>query len=211
MSSSRQIDIQALLEEVLSIVKPLADKSENVIKLICPADVGIFRSDQTKVKQCLLNLMSNANKFTSKGTLTLAVAREGGSQVCFRVSDTGIGMTQEQLGRLFQAFSQADASTTKRFGGTGLGLAITKHFCTMLGGDVTVESTPGKGTTFIIRLPDQGVAATTVEAPAPRLRRLMGVRPCWWWTMIHRCVVCSPRPSKKRAIASYRPAMASRR
>ena len=109
-----------------------------------------FRSDQTKVKQCLLNLMSNANKFTSKGTLTLTVAREGDARVCFRVSDTGIGMTEEQLGRLFQAFSQADASTTKRFGGTGLGLAITKHFCTMLGGDVTVESTPGKGSTFII-------------------------------------------------------------
>ena len=161
------INIQAMVTEVLSIVRPLADKSENVVEVVCPADIGSFRSDQTKVKQCLLNLMSNANKFTEKGTLTLAAAREGGSQVCFRVSDTGIGMTQEQLGRLFEAFSQADASTTKRFGGTGLGLAITKRFCTMLGGDVTVESTPGKGTTFIIRLPDQGVAATTVEAPAP--------------------------------------------
>jgi len=161
------IDIQAMVTEVLSIVRPLADKSENVVEVVCPADIGSFRSDQTKVKQCLLNLMSNANKFTDKGTLTLAVAHEGGSQVCFRVSDTGVGMTQEQLGRLFEAFSQADASTTKRFGGTGLGLAITKRFCTMLGGDVTVESTPGKGTTFIIRLPDQGVAATAVEAPAP--------------------------------------------
>ena len=162
------VDIQALLKEVLSIVKPLADKSENVVEVICPADVGSFRSDQTKIKQCLLNLMSNANKFTSKGTLTLSVEREATSQICFRVSDTGIGMTAEQLGRLFQAFSQADASTTKRFGGTGLGLAITKHFCTMLGGDVTVESTPGKGTTFIIRLPDQGVVApAAVELPAP--------------------------------------------
>jgi signal transduction histidine kinase/CheY-like chemotaxis protein len=161
------VDIQALLKEVLSIVKPLTDKNENVIEVICPADIGSFRSDQTKVKQCLLNLMSNASKFTSKGTLTLTVARDGGSQVRFGVSDTGVGMTQEQLGRLFQAFSQADASTTKRFGGTGLGLAITKHFCTMLGGDVTVESTPGKGTTFIIRLPDQGVAPAAVEQPAP--------------------------------------------
>ena len=161
------IDIQALVKEVLSIVKPLADKSENVIEVICPADIGSFRSDQTKVKQCLLNLLSNANKFTSKGTLTLTVAREGGSRVCFRVSDTGVGMTKEQLGRLFQAFSQADASTTKRFGGTGLGLAITKHFCTMLGGDVTVESTPGKGSTFTIRLPDQGVAPAAAESPAP--------------------------------------------
>jgi signal transduction histidine kinase/DNA-binding response OmpR family regulator/HAMP domain-containing protein len=161
------VDIQALLKEVLSIVKPLTDKSENAIEVICPADIGSFRSDQTKVKQCLLNLLSNANKFTSKGTLTLTVAREAGSQVRFGVSDTGVGMTEEQLDRLFQAFSQADASTTKRFGGTGLGLAITKHFCTMLGGDVTVESTPGKGSTFTIRLPDKDVAPAAVELPAP--------------------------------------------
>jgi signal transduction histidine kinase len=160
------VDIQALIKEVLSIVKPLADKSGNAIEVICPADIGSFRSDQTKIKQCLLNLMSNANKFMSKGTLTLTVAREDNTRVCFRVSDTGVGMTEEQLGRLFQAFSQADVSTTKRFGGTGLGLAITKHFCTMLGGDVTVESTPGKGSTFIIRLPDQGVVApAAVELP----------------------------------------------
>jgi PAS domain S-box-containing protein len=168
------VDMQALIKEVLSIVKPLADKSGNVIGVICPTDIGSFRSDQTKVKQCLLNLMSNANKFTSKGTLNLTVAREGGSQVRFRVSDTGVGMTQEQLGRLFQAFSQADASTTKRFGGTGLGLAITKHFCTMLGGDVTVESTPGKGSTFIIRLPDQGVASAAVEPSAPAVKAADG-------------------------------------
>ena len=160
------VDIQALIKEVLSIVKPLADKSENVIKVICPTDIGSFRSDQTKVKQCLLNLMSNANKFTNKGTLTLTVAREDNSQVCFRVSDTGIGMTEEQLGRLFQAFGQADALTTKQFGGTGLGLAITKRFCTILGGDVMVESTLGTGSTFIIRLPDQGAAPAAVELPA---------------------------------------------
>jgi signal transduction histidine kinase/CheY-like chemotaxis protein len=160
------VDIQAVLKEVVSIIKPLADKSENVIEVICPADIGSFRSDQTKVKQCLLNLLSNANKFTSKGTLTLTVAREGNSRVCLRVSDSGVGMTEEQLGRLFQAFSQADASTTKRFGGTGLGLAITRHFCTMLGGDVTVESRPGKGSTFTIRLPDQGVAPAAAESPA---------------------------------------------
>src|SRR5205807_7249376 len=119
-----EVDIQALLEEVQSIVKPLADKSENVIEVICPVDIGRFRSDQTKVKQCLLNLMSNANKFTSKGKLTLTVAREDNSRICFRVSDTGVGMTEEQVSRLFEAFSQTDASTTKRFGGTGLGLAI---------------------------------------------------------------------------------------
>jgi signal transduction histidine kinase/CheY-like chemotaxis protein len=161
------IDIQALIKDVMSIVPPLVDKSGNVIEVICPAEIGSFRSDQTKVKQCLLNLLSNADKFTSKGTLTLAIAREDTSVVTFRVSDSGVGMTQEQLGRLFQAFSQADASTTKRFGGTGLGLAITKHFCTMLGGDVTVESTPGKGSTFTIRLPDQAVAPAAAAAAVP--------------------------------------------
>ena len=161
------VDIEGLIREVLSIVKPLADKSGNTIEVTCPADIGSFRSDQTKVKQSLLNLMSNANKFTSKGKLTLTVGRENNSRVFFRISDTGVGMTQEQLGRLFQAFSQADASTTKRYGGTGLGLAITKHFCTMMGGDVTVESTPGKGSTFTIWLPDEGYAPAAVELPAP--------------------------------------------
>jgi len=160
-----EIHIQALFREVLSIVKPLADKNENVVEVICPADIGTFRSDQTKVKQCLLNLLSNANKFTSKGTLILMAAREDNSRVSFRVSDTGVGMTKEQLGRLFEAFSQADASTTKRFGGTGLGLAITRHFCTMLGGGVTVESSPGKGSTFTIILPDQGDAPAIGQAP----------------------------------------------
>src|SRR5262245_14380700 len=162
---TEEVDIRALIEEVLSIVKPLADKNENVVKVICAADIGSFRSDQTKLKQCLLNLLSNANKFTSKGTLTLTAARADNARMSFRVSDTGVGMTQEHLGRLFEAFSQADASTTKRFGGTGLGLAITKHFCTMLGGDVAVESSPGKGSTFTITLPDQGHAAALGQAP----------------------------------------------
>jgi adenylate cyclase len=161
-----EVDVKALIEEVVSIVKPLADKNENVVKVICPADIGGLRSDQTKLKQCLLNLLSNANKFTSKGTLTLTAAREDDARMSFCVSDTGVGMRQEQLGRLFEAFSQADASTTKRFGGTGLGLAITKYFCTILGGDVAVESAPGKGSTFTITLPDQGVAPAAGQAPA---------------------------------------------
>jgi adenylate cyclase len=161
-----EVDVEALIEEVVSIVKPLADKNENVVKVICPADIGGFRSDQTKVKQCLLNLLSNANKFTSKGTLTLTAAREDNARISFRVSDTGVGMTKEQLGRLFEAFSQADASTTKRFGGTGLGLAITKHFCAMLGGDVAVESSPGNGSSFTITFPDRGVAPALGQVPA---------------------------------------------
>ena len=160
------IDLGTLVDEVASIVKPLAEKNGNALEVVYPADIGTFRSDQTKVKQALLNLLSNASKFTSKGTLTLAVAREAGSRISFRVSDTGVGMTPEQVAKLFQAFSQADASTTKRFGGTGLGLAITRHFCTMLGGAVTVESTPGVGSTFTIILPDQSAAPAAVPSPA---------------------------------------------
>jgi len=158
-----EIDLGALVEEVSSIVKPLADKNENILEIVCPADIGSFRSDQTKVKQVLLNLLSNASKFTTKGTLTLAVVRQADSRISFRVSDTGVGLTPDQLGKLFQAFSQADVSTTKRFGGTGLGLAITKHFCTMLGGDVTVESTFGVGSAFTIILPDRSDSATAAE------------------------------------------------
>ena len=160
------IDLGTLVGEVASIVKPLAEKNGNALEIVCSADIGNFRSDQTKVKQALLNLLSNAAKFTSKGTLTLAVTREDGSRISFKVSDTGVGMTPDQVAKLFQAFSQADASTTKRFGGTGLGLAITKHFCTMLGGDVTVESTPGVGSTFTIILPDQSDAPAAVPSPA---------------------------------------------
>lgn len=150
-----KVDIKALVNEVKSIVQPLAEKSDNELEVICPKDIGDFWSDETKVKQCLLNLMSNANKFTSKGKVTLTVERNADSLICFRVADTGLGMNEEQLGRLFQAFTQADASTTKRFGGTGLGLAITKHFCVALGGDIAVESTPGTGSVFTIMIPDQ--------------------------------------------------------
>ena len=111
----------------------------------------------TKVRQTLFNLLCNACKFTEQGTVTLAVARETrrrpATGMIFSVSDTGIGMTPEQLARLFEAFSQADASTTRRYGGTGLGLALSRRLCRLMGGDVTVESEPGRGSTFTIRLP----------------------------------------------------------
>src|SRR5581483_11120912 len=117
--------------------------------------VASIRSDRTKLKQCLLNVLSNASKFTHSGKLALTVDRFERFMIRVTISDTGIGMTEEQLGRLFQAFSQADASTTKKFGGTGLGLAITRHFCRMLGGDITASSAPGKGSTFTIIVRDQ--------------------------------------------------------
>jgi signal transduction histidine kinase len=114
-------------------------------------------ADLTKVRQMLLNLLSNACKFTQRGTITLAVEREADGageddRIVLRVTDTGIGMTPAQMDRLFEAFAQADAATTSQYGGTGLGLAITKRFCQMMGGDVSVESEAGRGSTFTIRL-----------------------------------------------------------
>jgi CheY-like chemotaxis protein len=129
--------------------------------------IGSMRTDRTKVKQCLLNVLSNASKFTQNGKLTVGIERlqTDRPMVQIKISDTGIGMSGEQLGRLFQAFSQADASTTKKFGGTGLGLVITRHFCRLLGGDITVASQAGKGSTFTIMLPDQVAEPDQSTAP----------------------------------------------
>ena len=115
-----------------------------------------MHADQMRLRQALLNLLSNANKFTEHGTISVDAQQgqeHGRDWVTIAVADTGIGMTPEQMGKLFQEFSQADASTTRKYGGTGLGLAISKRFCQMMGGDITVESKPGKGSTFTIRLP----------------------------------------------------------
>jgi CheY-like chemotaxis protein/anti-sigma regulatory factor (Ser/Thr protein kinase) len=122
----------------------------------CAPDLGTIHADQTRFRQALLNLASNANKFTENGTVTIAARAQqldGCERITIAVTDTGIGMTEEQMGRLFQEFSQADASTSRKYGGTGLGLAISRHFCRLMGGDITVESKPGEGSTFTIRLP----------------------------------------------------------
>jgi CheY-like chemotaxis protein/anti-sigma regulatory factor (Ser/Thr protein kinase) len=151
------------------VIQPLAAKNANRLDVRCPAETGAMRADLTKVRQALFNLLSNACKFTERGSIRLAVAREavaGQDWMVFSVSDTGIGMTPEQLTRLFEAFSQAEAATTRRYGGTGLGLALSRRLCRMMGGDVTVESESGRGSTFTIRLPAQ-VAAVVEEAPAP--------------------------------------------
>lgn len=159
------IDIASLLDEVKSIITPLAAKNGNKLALRLAAHVGSMRTDRTKVKQCLLNVLSNASKFTQDGKLTLAVERTDRAMIQMTISDTGVGMSEEQLGRLFQAFSQADASTTKKFGGTGLGLAITRHFCRLLGGDISVASKVGKGSTFTIVIPDQMAEPKRSEVP----------------------------------------------
>jgi signal transduction histidine kinase/DNA-binding response OmpR family regulator len=150
-------DIDEVVQNVAQIVKPLVAKNGNDLAVMIEPEIGRMSSDRTKLRQSLFNLISNASKFTKDGTITLRVGRErraDGTWLSFAVSDTGIGMTPEQLGRLFQAFSQADASIAGKYGGTGLGLSITKQFCEMLGGRVTVDSEYGSGTTFTIQLPE---------------------------------------------------------
>jgi signal transduction histidine kinase len=150
--------VSDLIRDVRGIVQPLVEKNGNTLIVSCPEDVGAMQADLTKARQVLFNLLSNASKFTNHGTISLTVERETGADgdwVTFAVSDTGIGMTDEQLGRLFEAFSQAEASTRGKYGGTGLGLAISRHFARMMGGDLTLESVYGRGSTFTVRLPTQ--------------------------------------------------------
>jgi len=155
-------EVGQLVGDVQAIVQPLVEKNANALVIACPDNLGTMHADQTKVRQTLFNLMSNAAKFTDHGTISLTVEREAEDWLTFAVSDTGIGMTEEQLGRLFEAFSQAEASTRSKYGGTGLGLAISRHFCRMMGGDLTVTSTYGQGSTFTIRLPRQIADPTLV-------------------------------------------------
>ena len=155
-------DLTTMLHDVQTTVQPLVGKNANTLVVQCADDLGSMRADLTKVRQALFNLLSNACKFTKRGTVALAVTRQaeaGVEWITFRVSDTGIGMTPAHMARLFQAFSQAEASTARQFGGTGLGLAITKQFCQLMGGDVTVESELDKGSTFTIQLPAEVAAA----------------------------------------------------
>jgi signal transduction histidine kinase len=156
-----EFDLDLLLDEVIATVDPLITKNQNTLRLEVAPELGFMVADQTKVRQALFNLLSNAAKFTRDGTVTLRVfVRTQGDEedIVFEVCDTGIGMNPEQLARLFEPFTQADISTTRVFGGTGLGLAITRRFCRMMGGDVTVSSAPGAGSTFTIQLPRHVVA-----------------------------------------------------
>src|SRR5690606_29993534 len=134
-------DVADMIEAVLGTVRPQLDKSGNRLEVQCPKDIGFVHADLTKLRQVLLNLLSNAAKFTQKGVVRLTVARVIHNQtrmLQFIVADTGIGMDPKQLAQLFQAFTQGDPSTARRFGGTGLGLAISRAFCEMLGGTIDV-------------------------------------------------------------------------
>jgi CheY-like chemotaxis protein/anti-sigma regulatory factor (Ser/Thr protein kinase) len=149
-------DVAKMIDEVASSIGPMVEKNSNTLKIASTPDLGSMYADQIKVRQGISNLLSNAVKFTHEGSITLDAGREvmdGREWMVFRVADTGIGLSPEQLVRLFQDFTQADASTTRKFGGTGLGLALTRRFCQMMGGDVTVYSVKGEGSVFTIKLP----------------------------------------------------------
>ena len=164
-----EIDVAALVEDVQSVIDPLVAKNNNALVVRCPVGVGRVRSDVTKIRQVLFNLLSNASKFTSNGKITLTVAREDsglGGMVRFAVADSGIGISAEQMSKIFEAFSQADASTTRQYGGTGLGLTISRHFATMLGGMLTVDSRLGEGATFTLLIPARTESGTP-PSPAP--------------------------------------------
>jgi signal transduction histidine kinase/DNA-binding response OmpR family regulator len=176
-------EVEALVQDVVSTVKPLVAQNGNELRLELGADLGTMKADVTKVRQALFNLVSNACKFTEKGVIGLRVSREGvaeAASVVFEVSDTGIGMTQAQLAKLFKAFTQADASTTRKYGGSGLGLAITRYFCRMMSGDVQVRTELGKGSTFTIRLPAEVPSTRPMLVDTtfvPRDRKLPKARP----------------------------------
>jgi GAF domain-containing protein len=152
----------SLIDDVVKTIEPLAAKNGNRVVARCDGAIKTMHADETRVRQTLLNLASNANKFTEKGTVSIDArqrAEDGRDWITIAVADTGIGMTGEQMARLFQEFSQASSATASKYGGTGLGLVISRRFCQMMGGDITVASEAGRGSTFTIRLP------RIVEAP----------------------------------------------
>jgi PAS domain S-box-containing protein len=157
-------DVAELLNQVIETIQPLVTYNNNSLHVQVAPEIDMMYADATKLRQCLLNLLSNACKFTDHGTISVTVTRQTTAVddwLLFQVQDTGIGMTSAQLARLFQPFTQADASTTRRYGGTGLGLALSQRLCLMQGGSIAVESVVGEGTLFTLRLP-----ATVPPMPA---------------------------------------------
>ncbi len=171
------VGLAAAIQDVAQTAEPLAARNGNRLTIDCPEAVGSLRADSTRLRQIVLNLLSNACKFTERGEVQLGVRADPG-WVTISVADTGIGMTPEQVKRLFQEFSQADASTTRRYGGTGLGLAISRRLARLMGGDITVESAAGVGTTFTVRLP-AGPAEPAAALPPgePAQRRSIAAAP----------------------------------
>jgi CheY-like chemotaxis protein len=167
------LDLWTIVQEIAGIVAPLCEKHKNTLIVECPDSIGVVHADATKLRQILLNLLSNASKFTEAGKVTMKGTRasvDGEDWIQIDISDTGIGMTAEQMGRLFQAFTQADPSTSSKYGGTGLGLAICRQFARIMGGEVTVSSVHGQGSTFTFRMPARvrrPKAATGAQSAVP--------------------------------------------
>jgi PAS domain S-box-containing protein len=160
-----RFEIAKVIDESVATAQPVADRNGNLLNVQYDEDLGSMVADQTRVRQVILNLLSNACKFTRDGNVRIEATREsmnGLDWLLLSVSDTGIGMTEEQMARLFKEFSQADPSTTRKYGGTGLGLAISRRLCNHMGGDISVESTPGKGSIFSIRLPVESGASDEI-------------------------------------------------
>jgi PAS domain S-box-containing protein len=154
-----EIDLVEVVQDVVETVRPLVERQGNALTVSVSSDIGVMHSDLVKLRQILFNLLSNSAKFTESGTVRLDVSRDGGC-VIFRVEDTGIGMSEQQRARLFTEFTQADDSTTRRFGGTGLGLTITKRFCDMMSGEISVASEVGQGSVFTVCLPAELIKPT---------------------------------------------------
>ena len=175
-----EFEVRSLVDDVAATIEPLVAKNRNRLEVDVDPRAATFKADETKVRQTLFNLLSNACKFTTEGTVTLKVERRAGEgegpdgdRLVFRVSDTGIGMNREQMDKVFDEFTQADSSTTRKFGGTGLGLTISRKFCQLMGGDITVDSEEGRGTTFavdlpaVVREPERAGAVRAAAGPGP--------------------------------------------
>ena len=153
--SPQTVQLAPLIDEIVGTARELADQNKNRLTAEAPGDLGALTVDPMRLRQILFNLLSNACKFTKEGEVKLKARRfvDGRDWIEVAVADTGIGMTPEQQAKIFEEFTQADVSTAQRFGGTGLGLTITRKLARMMGGDITVESEPGKGSVFTVRLP----------------------------------------------------------
>jgi signal transduction histidine kinase len=172
--STEAIHVTTLIEDVIATASPLIEKRSNRMVVQMPEDLGVIMLDALKVRQCLLNLLSNAAKFTTKGVIEMQVLRcpsDKGDQLVLEVADNGIGMTPEGLRRIFQDFGQAENDTVSQFGGTGLGLALTKRFCQMMGGSIDVRSERGVGTSFTIQIPITTPKAEDGVPPAAVARK----------------------------------------
>lgn len=168
--SVEEFEISRVVTASIDLSRPLIRENRNDLNVNCDPSIGLIKTDENRLRQALCNLLSNAGKFTEDGTISVTVSRgrskDNQEEIYFEVSDTGIGMTEEVLGRLFQPFTQADSSTVVRYGGTGLGLALSREFCHLMGGEITVTSELGSGSKFLITLP------ATLDAPLSQVLEL---------------------------------------